>query len=622
MASLPWVRRISNGHSSSGNANGVVSPNSRNNSVISSDNNASDIGNGRANMADPKPVQKKRRVRSQKASTSDKTYVKVHRKPSESRIARNVKSKYGSFDERKRLVEAKVGSSSDLDYVLVNNPAEPNVSSRTRTTSPSTSTTTRFVSVFVLFLLPLVTGITIIVSGSVKSDMAAREIKPEVFHYYKISLISIFLLCCALQACKNMGSRSDINDKFEPLIPGHLLNGLALFGVCNCAFQTVEIIDFAKCSRSISGLDESDVVSAVFEMLFVFVQIYIFYTLSRRRTQKLWFGNYFTMFTLAINLTLWMGYFCAGVTSHSDLQDISWLQHWHYGFDSDVCAMNNNTGVNSRKFHEFVKKIKPYKFTFAMEYSLLASALLLHLWLEMATPSAGKFSAVNRKWEVWRVGFILGLLSLPLLGCVGVYSTVEYNSSKVAILYSFQFGILFFVLAGIAIGLVFFRKHYTRVKDPKIVKVDLILLCFSSLGFLVLDSFTIFACFAEMKNYKKPYHRDVITIGIASLAELFTIGILTTFIFASYFYKVRPSVDGVKASKIIRQIASFGTIVNIGFWMIRTYTFRSNYYFDFIGWKYFGTVTWFAITQFSTPLIIFYHFHCAVCLSGIIAEST
>ena len=577
---------------------------------------------GIGSFKSPSKSRKRRRIESENASNGGPS--NRARKPGKPRIAKQVpligkfrkiptKSNIGE-DEQPLLSTDEANATSD--DVFIDIPVERSASSETR---PATSKTWRFCSVIV-FLLFLVTGLTLIISVHVKSDFAARDINPAVFHYYKIALIGIFILWLVFEYHQNWNAAAR-NEDFEPLIPSHLLTGLALFGVCNSGCQGIVIVDFIKCSRNVSGLDKSYVASAIFEMLFVFCQIYVFYTLSCRRKQKLWFGNFFTMFTLAINLTLWAGYFCAGAVNHPDLKNVTWIRHYYYGQKEDLCRLNNS-GHYSRKLHELSQEtmMTQFQFTFAMEYSLLASALLLHVWLELETPSAGEFGSANKKWDVWRFGFIAGLFSLPLMSCFGVLSTVEHNLTNIVFLYIFQFGLLFLIFVGSCRGLWLFKKYYTRKTNNKALKVDLILLCFSWLGYLILDMFTIFASLAETW---KSFRAEIFTLGLASLGELLCLSVLTVFIFASYFYEVRLSEDGIKAAKMIRQIASFGITVSFGFWAIRTYTFRlSKYYFDFAGWKYFGTTAWFAITQFSTPMCIFYHFHCAVCLFGIVADST
>ncbi|CAB4002894.1 Hypothetical predicted protein [Paramuricea clavata] len=523
-----------------------------------------------------------------------------------------------SCEEEQPLLP-KDEENSNLDKVTVNIPIKQDGSAKSISKASSTQ---RFCSVFIVFLLPLIVGLTLILSVNIKSDVAARDINPVVFHYYKIGLIAVFILWTLLLVFKHSNHRAR-NEDFEPLIPSHLLNGLVLFGVCNTTFQAIVGIDWTKCSRTISGLDKSYLATAIFETLFVYIQIYVFYTLSRRRKQKLWFGNYFTMFTLAINLTLWVWYFCAGAAKHPDLKNVTWLSRYYYGkINEDLCATSlNNTGNSSesRKLHEFVKWMRPYQYTFAMEYSLLASALLLHVWEFATSPPTQHHhqpAANAEKWDVWRFGFIAGLFSLPLMGCAGVHSR-----TNAAFFYGVQAVLLFFIFVCSGRGLWLFRKHYKRVTDTKALKVDLILLCVSALGFFILDLFTIFVCVAETL---KSYQGDKFMLALTSLGELVTITCLTAFVFASYFYEMplALSEDGDKAAKAIRQIASFCITVSVGFWLIRTYTFRSKDYFDYVGWTYFGPTAWFAITLFSTPMCIFYHFHCAVCLSGMIADSS
>ena len=493
------------------------------------------------------------------------------------------------------------------------------IDNNTPTEKPQPSKTRRFLSLFVVFLLPFVTGLALIVGMNVNSDTKALEIRPEVGHYYITVLIVVFILWLVIQKWREWKKQGDENaESFEPLIPSHLLNGLVLFGMSSSAFQILTILDVSKCSESISGLDMSYTVSPVMHMLFVYFQVYVFYTLSRKRRQKMWFSHEFTMFTLAVNLTLWAWYFCASAVSHPDLKNVGWLRRYHYGLEEDSCSGPNNTGNMSRKLHDLANHMAQYNYTFSMEYSLLASALLLHIWLELATPAAGKFEGTSVKWVVWRFGFILGLFTLPLIGCIAVYSTVNWTKDSVnhsAILSALKLVLFASIFICCCIGLCCIKRHYKRDMKAKALKVDLILLFFSAAGFVVLDFFTIFATIVEKEG-------KYISFGITAFGELAMVAVLTIFIIASYFYKVRPTAAGVKAARNIRQISSFCLIVSFGFWAMRSYTFRSDYHFDYVGWHYFKTTTWFAITQFATPLCIFYHFHCAVCLSAIIAGAT
>ena len=525
--------------------------------------------------------------------------------------------KYGSVEEAQPLLVQNNEEPFKQEHIVAipKEPVEENIETE------SASKTERFWSLFVVFLMPFLAGLTLIIGVNVNSDLAAREINPAVFHYYVVGLISIFILRVAYQIIQNWrhGIKGLRDETAAPLIPSHLLNGLVLFGLFNSAFQIIMVLDIFKCSRSVSGLDKSYVVIAFMEITFVFGQIYIFYTLSRRRQQKPWFGNLFTMFMLSINMTVWAGYFCAGAVNHPDLKNVTWLRRYHYGLEQDLCAsVNNNTGYNSRKLHSFIVDLMQYKFTFAMEYSLLASALLLHLWRELGTPSAGEFPT-NTKWVVWRFGFLPGLFTLPLLGCIGVYTTVEYDLKSATFLYIAKFAIYLSILLCSIGGCWLFKKHYTRKTDVKIVKVDGILLCFSTLGFLVIDLFTIFATLAEIS---KTYSGHYLVLGFASLCELLSIFTLTAFILASYVYKVNHTVGGVNAAKKIRQISSFFIPVCFGLWAMRTYTFRSDYYFDIVGHNYFRTMPWFVITQFFSPMCIFYWFHSAICLLQTVSDST
>ena len=568
---------------------------------------------------------KKPRIVSENTSTSDGPNGTSYSSPKPRRVKpqhdaiiaisfRKGKYRYGSVEEREPLVKHDKEDSRFQDDVVVNIPGKENEQASCTNASLHAE---RFWSV-ILFLLLLMTALALLISVNVKSDSAVREINPLVFHYYTVALIIVFIIWLAVELLQY--HQRGQGKEYEPLVPRHLLNGLALFGTCNTGLQVIEIVDFFKCSQHVPGLDKSYVVVASFEMVFVYCQIYFFYTLSRKRKQNLWFGSSFTMFSLAVNLTLWASYFCAGAVNHPDLRNVSWLHRYYYGIGEDVCTFNN-TGYQSRTLHAFVNTIVQYKFTFAMEYSLLASALLLHLWVEIARPTA---RPVNRSWVVWRFGFFAGLFILPFIGTIIVYTTVEFEGAAIAFCV-LQCAFFFLIMVCSVRGLHLLKSCYRRVSSKTSgmtsIKVDIILLSFSSIGFVIIDSFTIFAAFCiVLKSHAD--RTDIVLSGFTAFLELLSIFSLTIFIFASYFYQNCVDERGSKAAKRIRQIGSFCLIMSFGLWIMRTFTFRSDHYFDIAGRTYFGQTTWFAVTQLSVPLCIFFHFHCAVCLSEIIADST
>ena len=575
-------------------------------------------------------------------------------------------------------------------------------------------------TLLLFFLLPWVTGLALIVAVHVNSDQRALEVTPRAFHCYTVFLILVYMLwelfksgwpkkwaekcpewfqgCLSLRrnnrpygtlenqaenresvaeqelekqrqneqsASQRLNNHEEIQEpltheelesdskSLKPLIPVHLLNGIALFGVANSVFQIASFVDIIKCRKTIPGLDVSYIFTSVMETLFVFCQIYVFYRLSQNTKKNVRVSKRLTMFTLAVNLTIWAGYFTAGAANHPDLKDVRWLRHYYYGLDKDLCASLNNTGSMSRKLHDLVSNMVQYKFTFAMEYSLLASALLLRLWRTADEP---KTVETNTYWTVWRFGFIAGLFILPVIACIAVYSEVNYSPTNTIILHGSKVCLFLLISLPSFVGCLIFKKHYTPKKDAKVLKVDIILLCLSSVGFVVLDLFTLFAAAVEHKSQYRTMYGMIIA---ACVFELLAVSLLTVFITRSYIYEklrntaddtadepadepademasricqksricqevsriLQPIADRILQASGIRQISSFCLIVSLGFWAMRTYTFRSDRYFDYAGRKYFET-SWFSITQFSTPLCIFYHFHCAACLSTVIARFT
>lgn len=531
----------------------------------------------------------------------------------------------GNPEETRSLLDGdravKQNYSGPLDH-SVREPESPPAAERHRLPEMDLSTKRHLSSV--LFLLVLVMGMSFVVSLNLTSDSKSMEITPRVVNIYTILLIAVFMIWFSLDLLANRNCNDTIAGQSGSLIPSHLLNGLALFGVGSSVCQVVTVVDFVKCQKHVHKLDASCLAYPFFEMAFMFLQMYVFYTLSKNRDRKMLYGNAFTMFTLAVNLTIWAKYFFASAASSPNLENETWLTHYHYGVPYDDLCSGNATSANSRKLHHFRVDMMPFMYTLTMEYALLASALLLHLWLEIGTPNAGEYGAMSRiKWEIWRVGFIAGLFSLPLLGTIAVTVSVDFkeDKAKVTIVYFAELFLLLLLLACSFFGLRYIKKWYVADKKPK-MRIDIILLITSWIGFLVYDLFAMFA--AVMEVAKKGSLSNCCIIGVVSFVELLSTGILTTFLTTAYSHKLPLTIDcdRFNAAKKIRQIGSFCLIVSFGFWAMRSYTFRSKHTFDVVGYNYFGSLPWFVITQLSVPFCTFFHFHSAVCFNEVIAGAT
>lgn len=626
------------------------------------DNDSADKGKSKG-VLDPSEVEfhsvkRKRRSKRQCRKSSGNTSTTTSQEPSETggkrRPSRNHKrasncsfvqrsvtsttNEEDSGDERQCLLPRGSGSPNygtshgiEISSVEIQSPL------LRRFFPEVTPSTVRYLSV-VLFLLLLVLGITLVISSNIRSDRHGMEITPRDVNCYTIVLIAVFIIWLACDKWGNRKCSETVDKESGSLIPSHLLNGLAMFGVGSSVCQVVTVLDFVKCQRHVGKLDLSCLVYPFFEMAFMFSQIYVFYTLSRNRERKMLFGNAFTMFTLAVNLTIWAIYFFAGAVNTSALKSERWLTHYYYGWpDHDLCA-TNVTGQHSRELHQFRSDMKPFMYTLAMEYSLLASALLLHLWLGIGTCDAGEYGATNRKnWQFFRAGFILGLFCLPLLGMMAVNASVDSDHRRIMIVFWTELVLLILLFICSYYGFKQLKSSYTLDLKPvgdvernfgtqppsrsKPIRVDIILLCISWLGFLVVDLFTIFAsCEKIFKNYDG----SALGVGITSLFELLSTGMLTVFVVEAYSRRLPATWERSEntAAAKIRQIGSFSMIVSFGFWAMRTYTFRSKYTFDFVGSDYFGEVYWFVITQLSVPLCTFFHFHSGVCLAEVIASAT
>lgn len=479
---------------------------------------------------------------------------------------------------------------------------------------------TRSVSVM-SFLLIVIFGIVLTAASNLNTDSKGFQVKPSHVFVYIMFLMTVFVVWTNIAIFPQKIKYSSGYD--GALIPTHLLTGIGIFGTVSAICQMLLFVDFIKCSYHVKNLSSIYGMYPFFKSLFIYFQIYFFYKLSRSgiRDRKVSGGNFFIMVTLATNMCIWGGVFLNDASKDPKMKNVPWLIRYSYGVSgSDPCANATLTSPQAKRLHDIVLQLWPYIATFSMEYVLLASGLLLHVWQSIKTTNTSPAPLPQKAdWTLWRLGFILGLLSMPFIFVAYITETnSDQLGTKGGILYCAEC-ISYIVLAACSwYCIVLLNRTSDLVKRAKTTQLEMILLAISFIGFPALDLCCVFASFAEIGNFPPSY---IAWYALSSVTELVAVGLQFLFVKKAYEYKL-PEVAGPnvrKTAKIIRQFASFALVLNFSYWGGKTYELRRTDN-PTIAEIFYGRYTWFALGHLSYPLCIFFHFHLAICFANVISS--
>ena len=474
-------------------------------------------------------------------------------------------------------------------------------------------------------LLIVVIKIVIVIAANLKTDNKGVEVKPQHALVYLMFLISIFIVWTTFAV---IPKKLRCSKNFErTLIPSHLLTGVAMFGTASALIQIIVFVDFIKCSKFVDSLSYIYAVYPVFKLAFVYFQMYFFYKLSRDGVghSTLPHGVFFVMVTLATNLCIWVSVFFTDVSSNPKLREVTWLNHYYYGVKKhDLCANTSLTGQGSRDLHAVVDGVIPYISTFSMEYAPLASGLLLHIWLVIKNPPRNKKpKLIKHSWTLWRVGFIIGLLSIPIIFFAYIREQTRLKTTGPNVTLYILKAIFFLALmlwCYYCIKLVNVKQGFINKKKNKPLKLEVILLGISGfLGFPAFDLACAFAAICELGNFPA---LELIWYAICCMCELISICVQFFFVKKAYQHKLPDGANDkvTKAAQRIRQYASFALVINIAYWAAKTYELRRTSADPTIAEQFFGKYTWFVLSHFSLPLCIFFYFHLAICYANIVSS--
>ncbi|XP_046839349.1 proton channel OtopLc-like [Xenia sp. Carnegie-2017] len=477
-------------------------------------------------------------------------------------------------------------------------------------------------SIFSCLILVII-GIVMVFAANLRTNPSGDEVKPKHVLIYIMLLISIFIIWMIFAVIPHKLRNPGRHD--GTLIPRHLLTGVGIFGTVSATTQVLMLLDYIKCSQHVKGLSYVYGIYPCFKIAFIYFQIYFFYKFSRDgiRNSFLSGGVFFVMVTLATNLCIWTSAFFGDVSNNPKLKDVPWLNHYYFGIkNDDPCSNRSLTSYHAYKLHSLVKGLSPYISTFSMEYALLASGLLLHIWM-LTRRRVPKVPKPNKQtWTLWRLGFIAGLMAIPIV-FLAYFMNEEFNSKPTAtkVLLSVLKGVFFILLLSCCFySITLIDEKQGFVKKKRGMKLEVILLGISGfLGFPAFDLASIFAAFCEIENFDTV---QVLWYAICKMCELLSFFSQFCFIKKAYQYKL-PEVGhktvGI-ASQRIRQFASFAAVLNIAYWAAHTYELRNTSASLTIGEKYFGRYSWFGLSHVCLPLCLFFYFHIAICYANVVSS--
>ena len=266
------------------------------------------------------------------------------------------------------------------------------------------ATTRKFASLaYVAFLF--VTGVVFLVAANVDTDKQGITVGSSPVYRYLAVVLSVAILWMAsfLIASSKRFSHDSRKKWFgsyiEPqqqLIPENLLVGVMFFGLGSSFMTMVELLEFVA-KYNCSDKDPTMVLYYVLRMVFIYVQLYFFYKMSRKDFEKVLFcGHFFMMHLIAVNLATWIVTFVYDSAeeledaedhrNESTIQNSSqilfiWPRHWGTELHDRMNSTTRNCTDTVNALRSTAKSLEPYLYTFTMEYCLISAGLLLNAWL-------------------------------------------------------------------------------------------------------------------------------------------------------------------------------------------------------------------------------------------------
>ena len=535
----------------------------------------------------------------------------------------------------------------------------------------------RFASVALLVIV-LVVGVMLVVVANAKTDEHAAKIDRQVSMYVYLTVVHAIAIVWMFMSMF-IGKYFE-NGQTTELVPTRLLVGVMIFGLGSSFMSMIEILQY---------LDEhensDDVIMPIYNgvrTLFVYVQLYFFYKLSKSPVRVSCLPRCLFMHLIAVNMATWIVAFVHEITE--ELHEGSKLEDMHVGNGTIHNSTMLPARVNETESHEngetlelVAENMKPYLFTFTLEYCLISAGLLLNAWRSLdinqavTTSQEGGGDVTNLKGEeqvnLWRFGFIGGLVYIPAFFAIVLNMLFSDDKEEDQIIYlSME---LFFFLSLFIASLI----GFTYIENPpekSHSQVDVTLLGAALSGVIFLDVLIIVASSCEWE--KSPAVAPCLIL--TNFMELLSSAMFAYFVQKAFQIDISNPGEGNKGpgkenkgpgkgnkgpgegdkdpgkgnkdpgkgnkgpgkgnkgpgkenkdpgkgnkdSEILRHVVSFLFVLNICFWALYTFEVKKSHEILDIVEQFYTEKVWFYLSRFAYPLAVFFHFHGAVCMVEIL----
>ncbi len=288
---------------------------------------------------------------------------------------------------------------------------------RTNNTTPCCCdrNTRKFASLaYIAFIF--ITGVIFLVAANVSTDKKGIRINNlPVYRYLTVVLVIAIIwmaTCICSKCCSTAARKGCLASHIEPedvLLPTRLLVGVMFFGLGSSFLTMVELLEYVAKFDCPSG-DLTMLFYYIVRTIFIYIQLYFFYKLSRKTEKVLIFSHFLMMHLIAVNLGTWIVTFV--YDSAEELNEDSDEKH---DGKSTMLFMSRHWGVefNSTKkecyetaeaLESTAEKMEPYLYTFTMEYCLISAGLLLNAWLSLRSSTGTANQGRNEGEETDRTG--------------------------------------------------------------------------------------------------------------------------------------------------------------------------------------------------------------------------
>lgn len=326
------------------------------------------------------------------------------------------------------------------------------------------------------------------------------------------------------------------------------------------------------------------------------------------------------MHLIAVNMATWIVAFVHEIAE--ELNEGSHSEGMHVGNGTIHNSTMFPARVNQTEIHEsgetlesVAENMKPYLFTFTLEYCLICAGLLLNVWRSLDINQAvttgqkrGKDPEAEKQVDLWRFGFIAGLVYIPAFFAVVLNMLFSDDKEGDQIIYLSTE--LFFFLSLFIASL----KGFTYIENPpekSHSEVDVTLLGAALSGVIFLDVLVIVASSCESE--KSPSVASFLIL--TNFMEFVSSAMFVYFVQKAFQMSSR---EKEKKDSKIRQVVSFLFVPNICFWALYTFEVKKSHEILDIVQQFYTEKVWFYLSRFAYPLAVFFHFHGAVCMVEIL----